>query len=77
MAKDTADFIKAHDIALNNYDFDTLVAGHLTRLETRNDVSIQKEFVSDLEKAIAEANQKVSFGGIAKQVGGGESLTHG
>jgi len=72
IAKDVAGFIKAHDIALNNYDFDTLVAGHLTRLGTRNDVVVQKEFVSDLEKAAAQANQKVSFGGIAKQVGGGE-----
>ena len=51
IAKDTAGFIKAHDIALNNYDFDTLVGGHLTRLGTRNDVIVQKEFVSDLEKA--------------------------
>ena len=71
IAKDTAGFIKAHDIALNNYDFDTLVGGHLTRLGTRNDVIVQKEFVSDLEKAVAQANQQVSFGEIAKQVGGG------
>ena len=71
IAKDTAGFIKAHDIALNNYDFDTLVGGHLTRLGTRNDVIVQKEFVSDLEKAAAQANQQVSFGEIAKQVGGG------
>ncbi|HEY7081072.1 MAG TPA: MBL fold metallo-hydrolase [Nitrososphaeraceae archaeon] len=71
IAKDTAGFIKAHDIALNNYDFDTLVGGHLTRLGTRNDVIVQKEFVSDLEKAAAQANQQVSFGDIAKQVGGG------
>jgi len=70
--KDTAGFIKAHDIALNNYDFDTLVGGHLTRLGTRNDVIVQKEFVSDLEKAAAQANQQVSFGEIAKQVGGGQ-----
>ena len=69
IAKDTAGFIKAHDIALNNYDFDTLVGGHLTRLGTRNDVIVQKEFVSDLEKAAAKANQQVSFGDIAKQVG--------
>jgi hypothetical protein len=32
IAKDTAGFIKAYDIALNNYDFDTLVGGHLTKL---------------------------------------------
>jgi hypothetical protein len=28
IAKDTAGFIEAHNIALNNYDFDTIVAGH-------------------------------------------------
>ncbi len=69
VAKDTAGFIKAHDIALNNYDFDTIVAGHFTRLGTRNDVIIQKEFVSDLEKAAGKANQEVLFSKIASQVG--------
>jgi glyoxylase-like metal-dependent hydrolase (beta-lactamase superfamily II) len=69
IAKDTAGFIKAHDIALNNYDFDTIVAGHLTRLGTRNDVIVQKEFVSDLEKAAGKANQEVLFSNIASQVG--------
>jgi glyoxylase-like metal-dependent hydrolase (beta-lactamase superfamily II) len=69
IAKDVAGFIKAHDIALNNYDFDTIVAGHLTRLGTRNDVIVQKEFVSDLEKAAAKANQEILFSKIASQVG--------
>jgi glyoxylase-like metal-dependent hydrolase (beta-lactamase superfamily II) len=69
IAKDTAGFIQAHDIALNNYDFDTIVAGHLTRLGTREDVEIQREFVSDLEKAAANANQNVSFSDIANQIG--------
>ena len=69
LAKDTAGFIKAHDIALNNYDFDTIVAGHLTKLGTRNDVIIQKEFVSDLEKAAGRANQEVLFSKVASQVG--------
>jgi hypothetical protein len=36
LAKDTAGFIKALDIALNNYDFDTLIGGHLTRLEAHH-----------------------------------------
>ncbi|HZA70151.1 MAG TPA: hypothetical protein VE548_10665 [Nitrososphaeraceae archaeon] len=62
-------FIEAHDIALNNYDFDTIVAGHLTRLGTRADVEIQKEFVLDLERAAASANQNVSFMDIATKVG--------
>jgi len=69
IAKDTAGFIKAHDIALNNYDFDTIVAGHLTGLGTRNDVIIQNEFVSDLERAAGKANQEVLFSKIAGQVG--------
>jgi glyoxylase-like metal-dependent hydrolase (beta-lactamase superfamily II) len=69
IAKDTAGFIEAHDIALNNYDFDTIVAGHLTRLGTRADVEIQKEFVLDLERAAAGANQNVSFMDIATKVG--------
>src|SRR5918999_3067687 len=68
IAKDTAGFIEAHDTALNNYDFDTIVAGHLTRLGTRADVEIQREFVSDLEKAAANANQNVSFSDIANQI---------
>ena len=69
IAKDAAGFIKAHDIALNNYDFDTLVAGHLTRLGTRNDVIVQREFVSDLENAPTKANQEVLFSKVAQQVG--------
>ena len=50
-----AGFIKAHDIVLNNYDFDTLVGGHLTRLGTSNDVIVQKEFVSDLQKGSCQS----------------------
>jgi glyoxylase-like metal-dependent hydrolase (beta-lactamase superfamily II) len=69
IAKDTAGFIEAHDIALDNYDFDTIVAGHLTRLGTRADVEVQKEFVLDLERAAASANQNVSFMDIATRVG--------
>ena len=69
IAKDTAGFIEAHDIALNNYDFDTIVAGHLTRIGTRADVETQKEFVLGLERAAARANQNVSFMDIASQIG--------
>jgi glyoxylase-like metal-dependent hydrolase (beta-lactamase superfamily II) len=73
IAKDVAGVIKAHDIVLNNYDFDTLVGGHLTRLGTRNDVIVQKEFVSDLQKAAAKANQEVRFGKIVSEVGSSDN----
>jgi glyoxylase-like metal-dependent hydrolase (beta-lactamase superfamily II) len=69
LAQDVAGFIKAHDIALNNYNFDTFIGGHLTRIGTRNDVVVAREFVSDLEKAAAQANKQVPFPEIAKQVG--------
>ncbi|RPH75354.1 MBL fold metallo-hydrolase [bacterium] len=69
IAKDTAGFIGAHDTTLKNYDFDTIVGGHLTRIGTRADVEVQKEFVLDLERAAARANQNVSFMDIAARVG--------
>jgi glyoxylase-like metal-dependent hydrolase (beta-lactamase superfamily II) len=66
---DVGGYIRAHDIVLDNYDFDTFIGGHLTKIGTRNDVLVQKEFISDLEKAAAKANQDITFGSIAKQVG--------
>src|SRR6476619_2358156 len=69
IAKDVAGFIKAHDIALDNYDFDKFVGGHLTRLGTKNDVVVQKEFVADLMNAATKANQEVLFSKVAQQVG--------
>ena len=69
IAKDAAGFIKAHDIVLDKYDFDKFVGGHLTRLGTRNDVAIQKEFIDDLKNASTKANQEVLFSKVAQQVG--------
>ncbi len=69
ISSDVAGFIKSIDIALNNYDFDTFVGGHLTRLGTQDDVKTQQEFVNDLEKAAVKANSEVQFADIAAQVG--------
>jgi glyoxylase-like metal-dependent hydrolase (beta-lactamase superfamily II) len=68
IAQDVTGFIQAHDIALR-YNFDTFVGGHLTRLGTREDVQIQKQFIMDLITASAKANAAVSFSDIAKQLG--------
>ena len=70
VSKDIAGFIKAHDIVLNNYEFDTFVGGHLTRLGKINDVTVQKEFISNLEKAAGKANNEILFSETAKEVGG-------
>ena len=69
IANDVEGFIKAHDIVLSNYDFDTFVGGHLTRLGTIDDVVTQQEFITDLEKAAAKANKEVQFADVAAQVG--------
>jgi glyoxylase-like metal-dependent hydrolase (beta-lactamase superfamily II) len=69
VSKDIAGYIKAHDIVLENYEFNTFVGGHLTRLGTVEDVKIQKEFISNLEKAAGKANNEILFTDIAKQTG--------
>lgn len=68
-AEDVFGYIQAHNITLNNYDFDTFVGGHVTRLGTREDVQIQREFITDLINASSRANQNVTFGEIIERVG--------
>ena len=69
LAEDVFGFIKAHDIALS-YDFDTFVGGHLTRTGTREDVQVQREFITDLVAASNRANQNVTFSEVMDKVGG-------
>ena len=68
LAEDVFGYIKAHDTALD-YDFDTFVGGHLTRLGTRDDVQIQREFITDLINASIEANSNVTFSEIIQKIG--------
>ena len=68
LAEDVFGYIKAHDIALS-YDFDTFVGGHLTKLGAKDDVQIQKEFITDLINASIQANNNVTFAEIIQKVG--------
>jgi hypothetical protein len=68
MAQDTPAFLAAHDKILE-YDFDTYIGGHLTRLGTVEDVEIQKEYFQDIQNSAAKANQQVSFMAIGQEVG--------
>ena len=68
IAEDVPGYIEAHDIALN-YDFETFVAGHVTRLGTRKDVEISKEFVLDLKVTCQKAFEKVDFMKSAQETG--------
>lgn len=58
----------AHARALE-YDFDTFIGGHLTRLGTRQDVELQQQFVQDLKQAAGQALEMVDFTDIAQETG--------
>ena len=54
LAEDVVGFTVASE-ALLDYEWDTLVSGHVTRLGTRADVELQNEFVDDLRDAAGAA----------------------
>ena len=68
MAQDVPAFLAAHDTILE-YDFETFVGGHLTRLGTMQDVEIQKEYFQDIQDSADKANQEISFMEIGQEVG--------
>ncbi len=61
-------YLELHDTALE-FDFNTLISGHLTRSGTREDVEIQREYVLDMQANAAQALQTVDFAAIAEQTG--------
>ncbi|GMH38351.1 hypothetical protein BSKO_06235 [Bryopsis sp. KO-2023] len=58
ITRDVGEFLDAHDTLLD-FDFDTLVAGHLTRLGTKEDIRTQKAYMESIvagaRKGLAEA----------------------
>jgi hypothetical protein len=68
VATDVPGFLHAHDQALG-YDFDTLVAGHLTRLGTREDVMVQRDYVLDVKAACERARTSVNAAAVAQETG--------
>ena len=60
LAVDIPGFVDAHRQALA-YDFQTLVAGHVSRPGTRSDVEVQHELMRDLATAADEAYATLSF----------------
>jgi glyoxylase-like metal-dependent hydrolase (beta-lactamase superfamily II) len=48
------------------YDWDVMVAGHVTRLGTREDVELQREFLQDLRAAALEGLQTVQVNDVVQ-----------
>jgi glyoxylase-like metal-dependent hydrolase (beta-lactamase superfamily II) len=65
IAEDVPGYIQAHYDALT-YDFDTLVAGHVDRLGTRQDVQTSLDFVNDLKDAVVDETTKLDFPGYLR-----------
>ena len=68
VAEDVPAFVDSHDWILE-YDFDTLISGHIGRLGTREDVETQREYILDMQANAATALQTVDFNAIANDVG--------
>ncbi len=68
IAEDVPGFVAAHDTMLE-YDFTTFVGGHLTRLGSREDVEMARDYVLDVQANAGQALQTVDFNAIAVEVG--------
>lgn len=67
-ARDVAGYRRAL-AHLRTFDFDTLVAGHVGRLGTREDVDATIAYVDDLERKVLAALQSTDFEAIGRRVG--------
>lgn len=68
LAEDVPGYYQAYDQVLD-FDFDTFIGGHLTRLGTREDVETAREYVNDVRTNAATALMEVDFFAIAQQTG--------
>ncbi|MFQ5796173.1 MAG: MBL fold metallo-hydrolase [Candidatus Bipolaricaulia bacterium] len=68
LAESIPGYVQAYDEALS-FDFDTYIGGHLTRLGTREDVEIGREYIQDVRANAARALQTVDFFAVAQRTG--------
>jgi glyoxylase-like metal-dependent hydrolase (beta-lactamase superfamily II) len=68
LAEDIPGYYEAYDQVLD-YDFETFVGGHLTRLGTHSDVETARSYVLDVRAKAADALMKVDFFAIANETG--------
>lgn len=68
LGKDVPGLVAGHDAALH-LPFETFVGGHLTRLGTRDDVEIAREYIGDVRAACGEALATVDFFSVLTDIG--------
>jgi glyoxylase-like metal-dependent hydrolase (beta-lactamase superfamily II) len=65
---DVPGWLQAQEIALT-YDFKYFIGGHLTRFGTREDLLVQREYVSDMRRNAINALSTISLESIARVTG--------
>lgn len=68
LAEDVPGYISVHDFVLG-LPWETFVGGHLTRLGTREDIEIAREYLHDVQAASGNALATVDFFAIAARTG--------
>lgn len=66
LAEDVNQYLAAPD-NIQEFDFDTFIGGHITRLGTPADIDTHKEYFDDVEYNASLANQCVTFADVASQ----------
>jgi len=69
LTPDVNAYILAHDILVNDYDFDVLISGHEQILATKDHIKENKQFTLDVQQNVLQAMQTVDFGAIAQEYG--------
>jgi glyoxylase-like metal-dependent hydrolase (beta-lactamase superfamily II) len=69
MSQSIPEWVAAHDTILG-YDFTSYLGGHLTRVGTRDDVVLQRQYIQDLRAAAAAAFQAVQLAPLVPEVDG-------
>ena len=69
ITKDMNAYLKAHDILLEEYDFDVLVSGHEQILATKDHLKINKEFTLDVMQNAIKSQEIVDFTQIVQEYG--------
>jgi hypothetical protein len=67
MTEDAPGFLRAHDDVLG-CDFDTIVAGHLTRLGAGEDVETQRDYFRGVRSACEAAMRSINWMQVAGEV---------
>ncbi len=69
ITKDMNAYLDAHDILVEDYNFEVLISGHEEILATKDHIKTNKQFALDVMQNVITAHETVDFTEIAQQYG--------